>query len=86
MLTMLEMVENYIRSFYLERKMIPVVHLLNNQTPGELSPEAKEHVDHEVFRMKLLLVERAMADFLGPPGPAFSQVTEQVGVEAGVKL
>lgn len=69
LLTMLEMVENYIRSFYLKRSMIPVIHLQNNQAHSELSQEAEEHtnlVDHEAFRRKLLLVERAMADFLIP--------------------
>jgi polysaccharide deacetylase family protein (PEP-CTERM system associated) len=86
MLTMLEMVENYIRSFYLKRKMIPVVNLQNNHVPGELPPEAKERIypaDHETFRRKLLLVERAMADFLGPSSPALSHATEHSGIEAG---
>lgn len=79
MLTMLEMVENYIRSFYIERRMIPVVHLQNNQARSELLPEA----DHEAFRRKLLLVERAMADFLSPSSSAFSQATERSVIEAG---
>jgi polysaccharide deacetylase family protein (PEP-CTERM system associated) len=86
MLTMLEMVENYIRSFYLERKMIPVVHLQNNQAHDELSQQADEHTysrDRETFRRKLLLVERAMADFLRPSSPTFSQTTEDSGIRAG---
>ncbi len=80
MLTMLEMVENYIRSFYIARKMIPVVHLQNNQARSDLSPEA----DHKTFRRKLLLVERAMADFLGPSSPVFSQAKEQSGIKVGL--
>jgi polysaccharide deacetylase family protein (PEP-CTERM system associated) len=85
MLTMLEMVENYIRSFYIERRMVPVVRLQNNQARNELSPEA----DHESFRRKLLLVERAMADFLSPPGTTFSRATEHsvigVGSNSGIR-
>ena len=86
MLTMLEMVENYIRSFYLKRKMIPVVNLQNNHVPVKLPPETKERiypVDPETFRRKLLLVERAMADFLGPFRPTLSHTTELSGIEAG---
>jgi polysaccharide deacetylase family protein (PEP-CTERM system associated) len=91
LLTMLEMVENYIRSFYLERKMIPVVRLKNNQPAGEFSPEYTENAypaDSQAFRRRLLLVERAMADFLGPSGPAFphDHDIENSGIEAGVKL
>jgi hypothetical protein len=80
MLTMLEMVENYIRSFYLKRRIIPVVHMQNNQTRSELLPEA----DHETFRRKLLLVEKAMAGFLGPANPAFSQTAKIIGIETGL--
>ena len=79
MLTMLEMVENYIRSFYLERRMIPVVHLQSNEATNRLLPET----DHEMFRRKLLLVERAMANFLGPSSPASSHAAEHSGIEAG---
>ena len=79
MLTMLEMVENYIRSFYLGRRMIPVVHLQNNEATDRLLPET----DHEMFRRKLLLVERAMANFLGPSSPASSHGAEHSGIEAG---
>ena len=98
LLTMLEMVENYIRSFYLERRMIPVAHLQNspreigtslshgvNQAPGKTQPQANEHIyfsDCEMFRRKLLLVERAMADFLRPSGSTLSPATEGSGIEA----
>jgi polysaccharide deacetylase family protein (PEP-CTERM system associated) len=78
--TMLDLVENYIRSFYLESKMIPVMRLRNSQSADELWPESKGDTypaDHEVFRSRLLLVERAMADFLVPFSPAFSPDTEQ---------
>ena len=87
--TMLDMVENYIRSFYLESRMIPVMRLQNNQSPDRLLPEAEERTypaDHEVFRSRLLLVEKAMADFLGPLSPAFSPDTEPSGIEAVAKL
>jgi polysaccharide deacetylase family protein (PEP-CTERM system associated) len=87
--TMLEMVENYIRSFYLESKMIPVMHLGNNQTSDELLPEFKAGVyptDHEAFRSRLLLVERAMADFLGLLSPAFSPDTEHSTIEVNADL
>jgi polysaccharide deacetylase family protein (PEP-CTERM system associated) len=83
--TMLEMVENYVRSFYLESRMIPVVSLQNKQSPGGFLPEAEERTyptDHEVFRSRLLLVEKAMADFLAPLSPAFPPDTEPSGVEA----
>ena len=97
LLTMLEMVENYIRSFYLERRMIPVAHLQNspreigtslshgvNQAPGKTQPQANEHIyfsDCEMFRRKLLLVERAMADFLRPSGSTLSPATEGSGIK-----
>ena len=87
--TMLDMVENYIRSFYLESRMIPVIHLQNMQASGELSFESEERIyssDHEEFRSRLLLVERAMADFLGPLSPVFSPETEPSGIEVGAKL
>jgi len=65
--TMLEMVESYIRSFYLESKMIPVMRLSHHQAGSDL-PSASEQqtnpVFREAFRSRLLLVERAMADFL----------------------
>jgi polysaccharide deacetylase family protein (PEP-CTERM system associated) len=87
--TMLEMVENYIRSFYLESKMIPVLRLRSNQTSSELSPEPEEYVfsaDPKTFRSRLLLVERAMADFLGPIDPTFSAETEHSGIEVNAKV
>ena len=87
--TMLEMVENYIRSFYLESKMIPVLRLRNNQTSIQLSPESEEPIfspDPKTFRSRLLLVEKAMADFLGPLNPTFSVETEHSGIEANAKV
>jgi hypothetical protein len=87
--TMLDMVENYIRSFYLESKMIPVLRLRNNQTSIQLSPESEEPIfssDPKTFRSRLLLVEKAMADFLGPLNPTFSAETEHSGIEANAKV
>jgi polysaccharide deacetylase family protein (PEP-CTERM system associated) len=87
--TMLDMVENYIRSFYLESRMIPVMRLRYNQAFSELSPEPEEPTyptDTKTFRSRLLLVERAMADFLGPPNPTFSPDTEHSGIEANIKV
>ncbi len=87
--TMLEMVENYIRSFYLESKMIPVMRLRNNQTSIELSLESEESTffaDPKTFRSRLLHVERAMADFLAPPNPTFSPDTEHSDSEANAKV
>ena len=66
--TMLEMVESYVRSFYLESKMIPVMRLAHNQAASKSRPAPREQSDRlsrESFRSRLLLVERAMADFLG---------------------
>jgi polysaccharide deacetylase family protein (PEP-CTERM system associated) len=74
--TMLEMVESYIRSFYLESKMIPVMRWSGNQQMGESSPvgQAQANPAHgEAFRSKLLVVERAMADFLRPQPAALTQ-------------
>jgi len=64
--TMLEMVENYVRSFYLESKMLPIVHFRNVHT-GEPSPALEEHlhpVNREACRNKLLVLEKSMASFL----------------------
>ena len=87
--TMLEMVENYIRSFYLESKMIPVLRLRNNQASSKLSPETEESsfsADPKTFRTKFLLVERAMADFLGPLSSKFSPDTSHSGIKANAKI
>jgi len=87
--TMLDMVENYIRSFYFKRRMIPVMGLQNNPDPAELSPESEEQTypsDQEAFRRRLLLVERAMADFLGPAGQVIYPDTEPSVIEAGANL
>lgn len=67
--TMLEMIESYVRSFYLESKIIPVVRLLSSQAASEHSTMLEERlnpVNREEFRTKLLVVERAMANFLRP--------------------
>ncbi len=69
--------------------MIPVIHLQNMQAPGEFSPESEERIypiDHEAFRNRLLLVERAMANFLSPLSPAFSTDTEHPGIEVDAKV
>jgi hypothetical protein len=55
--------------------MIPVMHLQNNQTSGELSYETREatySINPKTFRSRLLLVERAMAAFLDQPNSTFS--------------
>ncbi len=70
--TMLEMVESYVRSFYLESKMIPVMRLSHNQA-GNDAIEAATY--RESFRSRLLLVERAMADFLGAQAAPQQQST-----------
>lgn len=67
--TMLEMVENYVRSFYLESKTIPVVRLRGGKAASEPSPTREGQTapaNREAFRSRLLLVEKAMADFLSP--------------------
>lgn len=68
-LTMLEMVKNYIRSFYSTNRIIPVMRLPvskahNSTSPAEDAPIDIE--DHISYRRKFLQVERAMADFLIP--------------------
>jgi len=65
--TMLEMVESYVRSFYIESRMIPVMRLSHNRAAGHVPPvslEPPDHVYQETFRNRLLQVESAMADFL----------------------
>lgn len=67
--TMLEMIESYVRSFYLESKTIPVINLQNHDSFSK-SPSEEEnwaaHNGSETLRNKLLLLERAMANFLTP--------------------
>lgn len=67
--TMLEMIHSYIKSFYLESKTLPVINLEDARLPSE-SPSEEEkwaaHIGSETLRNKLLLVERAMANFLSP--------------------
>lgn len=65
--TMLEMVESYVRSFYIESRMIPVMRLSHSQGAGDVPPVSLEQPDRvyqEAFRNRLLQVESAMADFL----------------------
>jgi len=67
--TMLEMVENYVRSFYLKSRTIPVVRLRGSQAASEPSPPLEGRTDftsRQAFRSRLLLVEKAMANFLSP--------------------
>lgn len=67
--TLLEMVENYIRSFYLQSRTIPVMRLAGKPPAGASAPTAQDKVNrahHEMFRNRILLVESAMADFLYP--------------------
>lgn len=64
--TMLQMVENYIKSFYLDSKVIPVLRLRENKV-SDYSPMQSVQtlpLDRDAFRDKLLLVEREMASFL----------------------
>jgi len=67
--TMLEMIESYVRSFYLESKTIPVINL-NGIHPSIISAhelkESSNCTSGQKIRDKLLLVERAMANFLAP--------------------
>jgi hypothetical protein len=67
--TMLGMVEDYIKSFYYQRKPVPVLTLPNGSTDIEpslkrWSPE--DIVNHDQMRSRILAVERAMVSFLGP--------------------
>jgi polysaccharide deacetylase family protein (PEP-CTERM system associated) len=67
--SMLEMIEKYVRSFYLESKTIPVTNFNGIYTSTISSNELKEsssYISSKIFRDKLLLVERAMANFLSP--------------------
>lgn len=67
--TLLEMIENYIKSFYLESKTIPVVRLENNHRTAVSLPAFKRPAgltDNSFFRNRLLLLEEAMAGFLNP--------------------
>jgi len=67
--TLLEMVEDYIRSFYLQSRTIPVMRLAGRGATGASAPTAQDQANrapHEVFRSNILLVESAMADFLYP--------------------
>jgi len=67
--TMLKMIEDYIKSFYYQRKTVPVLSLLDGNRTIEpslkrWSPE--DIANHDQMRSRILSVERAMAGFLGP--------------------
>ncbi|TKJ38109.1 MAG: hypothetical protein CEE38_04955 [Planctomycetes bacterium B3_Pla] len=67
--TMLGMIENYIRSFYLERKTIPIVHLQSSHAASEPSPTLSEQTSvasSEASRSRHLAVDKAVANFLSP--------------------
>ncbi|MEJ2649111.1 MAG: DUF3473 domain-containing protein [Sedimentisphaerales bacterium] len=67
--TLLEMVENYIRSFYLESKTVPVVKPGAGQpapTPLNSAGYPVNNMSTSSFRNRLLLLEEAMAGFLNP--------------------
>jgi len=66
---MLGIVEDYIKSFYYQRKPVPILSLLDGNPTIEpslkrWSPE--DIVNHDQMRSRILSVERAMASFLGP--------------------
>jgi polysaccharide deacetylase family protein (PEP-CTERM system associated) len=65
--SMLEMVENYIKSFYLEARTLPVVNMRGDHkiTKAKSVGETITLVSNEAFRDRLLQVERAMSTFLG---------------------
>ena len=66
---MLEMVEDYIKSFYYEGKAIPVMHMRESRTTDEPLPAPEDQmslVNREALRSRLLRVEEAMASFLEP--------------------
>ena len=68
--TMLEMVENYIKTFYYEGKVIPVVRMRSDTASrlryeAELSME-RNAINSQSIRAPLLRVEKAMAGFLVP--------------------
>ncbi len=68
-LTMLEMVKNYIRSFYSTNRIIPLLSKPVSQAFHEKDTFAEGPVDiedHISSRQRFLEVERAMADFLIP--------------------
>jgi len=67
--TTLEMIENYIKSFYFEGKTIPVINLNRDHIPANSSSEVEgwtSNTGKETPQSKLLLAEKAMANFLIP--------------------
>jgi polysaccharide deacetylase family protein (PEP-CTERM system associated) len=67
--TMLDMVENYIKSFYLESKTVPVVRFEPDRSVNDqllYLGNSVSDIDRESFRSRLQLVEESMANFLSP--------------------
>jgi polysaccharide deacetylase family protein (PEP-CTERM system associated) len=64
--TMLQMVENYIKSFYLDSRVVPVLRLRENKASDHSPLRSIRNLplDRDAFRDRLLLVEREMASFL----------------------
>lgn len=63
--TMLEVVENYIKTFYYEGKIIPVVRMRTNPTGQSYNENTSRSPEsHHSIRAPLLRVEKAMARFL----------------------
>jgi len=76
---MLEMIEDYVRLFYLDSRTIPVVHLQGSQAASEPSPTLEGQTvpaNREALRSRLLLVEKAMANFLSPSVPRSHETTQ----------
>ena len=67
--SMLEMVENYIKSLYYEAKTLPVVNLRGEQrlTEVKFAGQVTSLAGRQSFRDRLLQVERAMASFVSSP-------------------
>jgi len=66
--TMLKMVENYVRYFYIKNKLMPVTRAHNDQTASSdlhKSPLLTGASSCEALRSRLLMIEKAMANFLG---------------------
>lgn len=82
--TILDMVENYIKSFYLESRTVPVVRFGENRLVDErlsTTGNSMNDIDHESFRSRLQLVEESMAGFLGPATRHLRQYPLEVSIE-----
>lgn len=67
--TMPKMIEDYIKSFYRQGKPVPVLTLPNGSSAIEPSLKrwsTEDGVNNDQLRSRILSVEHAMADFLGP--------------------